>query len=958
MDTLYDARGQVQKKSRPYFEDRFPRWHSVEYDITGRITKEISPDGSYTRMVYEGLTVCTHNDAGQLNYHTKDVVGNLVKVTDALNNATHYRYDPFNNLVEVEDAAGNITSNSFDIRGRKIAMNDPAMGAWSYQYNVLGELVSQSDAKNQTVTMEYDLLGRMVKRTENEGISRWIYDSAAGGIGKLHSVTGAAGDEKTVQYDALGRETSSTARIDGAAYIISTSFDAYGRVASTIYPASIHAPSGFKVDYVYNAQGYLSELRDSAAGTLLWRAESLNAEGALNQATYGNGVETSRWINADTGLLDSVYSSAAAGLVDIQDDFYSFDTIGNLVMRESRVHNVMENFTYDDLNRLTRSEIGGAVKHYSYDALGNITYKTGIGSYIYDSARPHAVASAGGKTMQYDANGNMVQGWNFTAGQARSQQWTSYNKPSRITQGTTQLDFFYGADRARFKQVNSNGKTTLYVGGLYEKEITATEITHVHFIRAGGDTVAIYKTKETPGGQSGGAETRYLHKDHIGSITAITDEQGQVVEQFAYDPHGKRRVAFDWSDTPVQIYAFETKRSFTGHEYLDDVGLIHMNGRVYDPDLGRFLSPDPIVQQSDNPQNLNRYSYVLNNPLSATDPSGFLFGFLKKVVKGIARAVKKVVKAIAQSAIGQAIVQIGAYFACGGGVSGAGCAAAVSGAFTAVNGGSVGDVIKSAAVTFASAYAVSNIEGGISSIHLKTLAHGAVGGLSSVANGGKFLRGFISSGGGGFFGGSTFVNGLGSIGQGISRAIAGGLNSVVSGGKFANGATTAAFAHLFSGAGGTKKQQASSSSGGGFFDGVLDVVGKIWALPNTIIGLAYGGAGMLFGATPVWDSAAGILRFTNMPEWMMPTAMSLGHVQVFGPGSYKNPDGTYALNRFGVSIVREETLHTRQAEILGPLYLPLHGLSMGESLLTGGGTHSNNLLEYGPERGSGAWPWS
>jgi hypothetical protein len=140
-----------------------------------------------------------------------------------------------------------------------------------------------------------------------------------------------------------------------------------------------------------------------------------------------------------------------------------------------------------------------------------------------------------------------------------------------------------------------------------------------------------------------------------------------------------------------------------------------------------------------------------------------------------------------------------------------------------------------------------------------------------------------------------------------------------------------------------------------FFRGVLK---RIWALPNTIIGLAYGGIGMIFGAKPVWDSSAGILRFTNMPRWMMPSALSLGHVQVFGKGYYQNQDGTDAVNRFSVPVVTEETLHTRQAEVLGPLYLPLQGLSMGVSLLTGGGTHDNNLLEMGPERNNGPWPWN
>lgn len=90
----------------------------------------------------------------------------------------------------------------------------------------------------------------------------------------------------------------------------------------------------------------------------------------------------------------------------------------------------------------------------------------------------------------------------------------------------------------------------------------------------------------------------------------------------------------------------------------------------------------------------------------------------------------------------------------------------------------------------------------------------------------------------------------------------------------------------------------------------------------------------------------------------MGSAMSLGHVQIYGKGWYKNPDGSFALNRFGVPVVTEENLHTRQAEWLGPAYLPLHMISMGASLISGGGTHNNNLLEMGPERNRGPWPWN
>jgi len=105
-----------------------------------------------------------------------------------------------------------------------------------------------------------------------------------------------------------------------------------------------------------------------------------------------------------------------------------------------------------------------------------------------------------------------------------------------------------------------------------------------------------------------------------GSFTGITDASGKLLQSLSYDPWGRRRNPNDWADYRVTSTLFD--RGFTGHEHLDEFGLINMNGRVYDPFLARFLSPDPFVQAPDYSQNYNRYSYAWNNPLKYTDPSG------------------------------------------------------------------------------------------------------------------------------------------------------------------------------------------------------------------------------------------------------------------------------------------------------------------------------------------------
>ena len=118
----------------------------------------------------------------------------------------------------------------------------------------------------------------------------------------------------------------------------------------------------------------------------------------------------------------------------------------------------------------------------------------------------------------------------------------------------------------------------------------------------------------------GSTYTRYFHKDHLGSIATITDETGAVVERLSYDAWGKRRFP-NGQDDPTGSISSQTTRGFTGQEELADVGLVHMNGRVYDPLLGRFGTPDPTTENPFSTQGWNRYSYVGNSPLNFTDPS-------------------------------------------------------------------------------------------------------------------------------------------------------------------------------------------------------------------------------------------------------------------------------------------------------------------------------------------------
>ena len=532
----------------------------------------------------------------------------------------------------------------------------------------------------------------------------------------------------------------------------------------------------------------------------------------------GNGVGTTRSYDAATGLIQRIQSGVGESS-GVQNLGYSFDSLGNLLARDELNQDVFELFGYDRLNRLT----GGTVydfddltrresKTYRYDAVGNMVNKSDVGAadYVYGTgnaagagdAGPHAVVGAGGNTYAYDDNGNMI------SGAGRTLTWTSFNKPRTVVSSSTNTRFDYGPERARIRQVKVQGATTTtvkYVGMLFEQVgKTGAATRYVNYIFAGSERVAIYTTDNAP---TPSPVLRYLHRDHLGSVDTITNESGVVVERLSYDAFGKRRTATGenaWRDAAIAVVAASTPRGFTDHEHLDAFTLVHMNGRVYDPVLGRFLSADPFIQFPESTQGLNRYTYAANNPLSFTYPSGY---FIKRFFRWVGRTVKRVVKAIFRTPIGQAATTIAAGIACG--PVGPACVAAASGAFAAINGGGPEDIFKAAGIAFLSAHAFTYVGHGIGLAEnpsflsvdhvVKTVAHGVVGGTASELSGGKFKHGFLAAGVAQL--GAPMIGQMKGAEARYARVVAavalGGTASQLGGGKFANGAIAGAFGRLF-----------------------------------------------------------------------------------------------------------------------------------------------------------------
>jgi RHS repeat-associated protein len=350
---------------------------------------------------------------------------------------------------------------------------------------------------------------------------------------------------------------------------------------------------------------------------------------------------------------------------------------------------------------------------------------------------------------------------------------------------------------------------------------------------------------------AGTVTTRYFHKDGLGSIAALTDENGTVVQRLSYDPWGKQRSPSTWSDDPTGSLPTQdqTTRGFTGQEQLEDVGLVHMNARVYDPQLGRFLSADSMVEDPYNAQSFNRYSYVYDNPLAHTDPSGHCFiscHFFHSVANfftgGLAGGIKSAVmiaarpvpfelqfvpgvnRAVDTFVRNNQIVQTGLTVAAT--VAGAvlnefcGCGAAIVAGnamyLAGVNGGRLSDMLKAGAIAGGTAEASSLGQ----YVGPSVVIQAAIGCASAAASGGSCgsgaLSGAISAAAGAFINTGNFAINV------TLNAVVGGVASVAGGGKFANGAITGAFGYIVGAISEQNGQNSQSADPVLFFGGAED----------------------------------------------------------------------------------------------------------------------------------------
>jgi RHS repeat-associated protein len=677
-DTFYDTAGRAFKSYGSYWEETTAPGTTLfapagegavttvtrnVYDGAGRTTASILTSKNVekwrTTTVYHGDRIDTTPPAGGTPTTTiSDVKGRTTELRQYQGatpaggyNATSYTYDPAGHLARVTDPAGNQWAYTYDIRGRLTQTNDPDRGTSTSSYNARDLKTSTTDIRNKPLAYVYDSLGRLIETHDDTatGAKRtsFVYDTIAKGILASSSRWAGTDEYKTAvtALDIAYRPKTTVYTIpavEGAlagTYTFSASYNSAGSPSSVVMPGKGDLGQE-TVTYTYDVQG-----RPDGGSAVADTQYSPFGEPTL--VTFGAGQRLTEYEEGTRRLTRTLsVRNTPAGVSGLVSDLhYAYDAAGLITKINEATQAGTDNqcLSYDQLQRLTEAwtpssgdctttpsadGLGGTAPYWqtwTFDTVGNrltqVDHGTNSGdrttNYTYPTARssqPHTLTSTsttdttGTRTAAYgyDAAGNTTSRPGATAQQNLA--WDREGHLTIDTEATSTTSYLYDANGERLIRRNP-GATTLYLPNQEVRLTTgaATPTTTRYYTHL-GQTIA---TRTAAG-------VVWLIGDHQGTTTATVNISNQAVAQRDQTPYGALR------GTATGTWPVSMDKGFVGGTQ-DTTGLTHLGAREYDPATGRFISVDP-VQDMNDPQQWNGYSYANNSPISSSDPSGLWVG--------------------------------------------------------------------------------------------------------------------------------------------------------------------------------------------------------------------------------------------------------------------------------------------------------------------------------------------
>jgi RHS repeat-associated protein len=603
----YDAQGRLERVSgrngvapiiytRPswdelQFRDAAGNRYTLRYDLEGATTYLRTPEGRETFITYDLARnpVRIADSLGTMALYDYDTFGNLIAEQNALNITRAYNAVPRTQRLQwMRDGRQQTVQFEYDARGNLARIVYPNNAAEAFSYNASDQITQYINRRGQATQLSYDSRGRLAQIRYADGrTQQFQYDSADRLIAVTDSLTGTT----TFSYDARGFLTQVTE--PNGRWIRYEYNNAGARTRRQGWDGSV-------VNYEYDAAGRLARLRDGS-GTLIVEY-TYNSVGTLQRERFGNGCFVDYEYTPDLWVR-TVTHYAPTG-VAIARYTYTYDQRGNAVVVQTPLGTY--NYTYDAVGQLVGVQYpDGTTVGTLYDAEGNRIAVNANGVLTtYTTNELHQYTSAGSFSFLYDADGNLTR----QAGPAgvRHYEWNAAGQLTRVVlENGDVITFVYDAFGRRV-QVSYNDQTRYYV---YDGPNLYAELD------ANGNIIARYAHGYGLVARSDARGVFYYGYDMVGNTVLVTGANGVVANQYEYHPFGNLIASSETIPNPFR---------FLGRYGVmdDNIGLYWIRARYYDPNLGRFISPDPVRYADGIP---NLYQYALNNPLIFVDYDGEIF---------------------------------------------------------------------------------------------------------------------------------------------------------------------------------------------------------------------------------------------------------------------------------------------------------------------------------------------
>lgn len=576
--------------TKEWKEGTFVTLGQAVYDLAGNVLSETDGEGQRTQYQYDALgRILDVTDAEQrITRYTYSLAGDLTKVEYPDGIAVRYEYDEAGKLLRQINEEGMIEAFFYDSRGNLIKVVDHASQTTQYQYNS-DNLLTKIVAPGEEIAYTYDSLGRRTRMTDSTGATTYQYDPANGSLMTIGYPDGTDIDYMYNKQIRTGyRLTDAEGQATGASYTI----DAMNRV-STLTVVKGTAANSAKTSSVTAATGSLATLDQLVFDYQL--------NGLLEQGVSSSGVGTSYSYDGYdlTGMTVSAGASSAMK--------------EPMVVEESEATATEATYTRASLNMAT-----GYTFRYEYDLNKNIVGRTQNGvtdNFTYDPLnRIHTESGEKNKTYTYDQRGNIqnIEGRELRGLSNADFTFDSLNRLTKVkTEDGKEVSYTYNGDGLLYERLEGSSRTRYY----YDE---AAKLIAEADVSSGTPSITYTYIYDLSGRlwsrvDHSSSQVQYYQLNGHGDVVGLSDSQGQQLNTYTYDIWGNPETE---EETVPNIFRY------SGEYWDSTTNLQYLRARWYDPNAGRFVSKDPYQGSLDNPLSLNRYSYVVNNPLKFIDPTG------------------------------------------------------------------------------------------------------------------------------------------------------------------------------------------------------------------------------------------------------------------------------------------------------------------------------------------------